>query len=385
MYGKSLVVDAVAHAYDRSLVNRSDECSEEEYIRVQKNSHAQSSALEPKGGGFQLSLREYTARWSGEALAETFFLESDVDIVIHHHVHIPYFFKVTPDGGASRWDAGVEMARLAPGRVFLYASVDTFDPDKERVFAEMERRAAEGAVGFKFYPTRGFFDRSSNEFVTARYDDPESAYPFFEKARSLGIKHLAFHKAQPIGPGPINALRPTDLTKAAAAFTDLTFEVVHDGWAFLEESAMQLRSLPNIYANLEIVANLATRQPRRFAHIIGTFLRDGAPERILFASGCGYNHPDPIVRSIIDFEMPEDLCEGYGYPQLTPEIKRNILGLNACAMLGIDPVEKAAELSEDEWSRRRAVNKGKQEPWTARRRSLGARQDVFDEAIDDNR
>jgi predicted TIM-barrel fold metal-dependent hydrolase len=367
MYGPNLIVDAVAHAYDRSIPNRSQECSMDEYVRVQRNSHVQASALEPVEGGFQLTLEEYTARWSGEALAEAFFLESDVDIVIHHHVHIPYFFKVTRDGGASRWDASLEMARVAPGRVFLYAGVDTFDPDRSRILSEMERMAAQGAVGFKFYPTRGFFDRSRNEFIVARYDDPESAYPFFEKARSLGVRHLAFHKAQPIGPGPIDALRPTDLTRAAAAFPDLTFEVVHDGWAFLEESAMQLRSLPNIYANLEIVANLATRQPRRFAHIIGTLLRDGASERILFASGCGYNHPDPIIRSIMEFEMPQDLCDGYGYPQLTMDIKRKILGLNACTLLGIDTIRKAAELAKDDWSQRLSRD-GKQRPWTRLRR-----------------
>src|SRR5438128_11194388 len=145
------------------------------------------------------------------------------------------------------------------------------------------------------------------------YDDPEQAFPFFEKARELGVRHLAFHKTQPLGPGPIDALRVEDVSMAAQAFPDMTFEVVHDGRAFLEECAIQLMMYPNVYANLECVANLVVRQPRRFADIIGTLLQYAGPDRILFATGCAVSHPDPIVRALMNFEMPEDLRTGYGF------------------------------------------------------------------------
>jgi hypothetical protein len=37
-----------------------------------------------------------------------------------------------------------------------------------------------------------------------------------------------------------------------------------------------------------------------------------------------------------NFEMPQDLIDGYGFPPLTEEVKRKILGLNAARLLGID-------------------------------------------------
>ena len=198
------------------------------------------------------------------------------------------------------------MQRIAPDRVLLYGCVDTFDEDRGRVFASMERMVEQGAVGFKFYPSNGFFDVTKHKLVQMLYDDPQRAFPFFEKARELGVMHLAFHKAQPVGPGPVDAVHYEDLSTAALAFPDMTFEVVHAGWAFLEEAGIQLMLHDNIYANLECVVNLVVRHPRRFAHIIGTLLRYGGAERILYATGCAVNHSDPILERFMAFEMPED-------------------------------------------------------------------------------
>ena len=202
------------------------------------------------------------------------------------------------------------------------------------------------------------------------YDDPELAYPFFEKARSLGVRHLAFHKAMPIGQGPSKPAQVEDVSTAAAVFPDLTFEVVHSGWAFLEECAIQMKLHRNIYANLECTMNLVVRQPKRFATIIGTLLQYAGPEQILFATGCAVSHPDPILRAFSKFEMPEDLREGYDFPAITPEIKRKILGENMARLLGIgaDAMQRARN---DEWSRRRRAA-GKSAPWSAHRKRVNA-------------
>jgi uncharacterized protein len=42
--------------------------------------------------------------------------------------------------------------------------------------------------------------------------------------------------------------------------------------------------------------------------------------------------------------MPEELQERYGYPQLTDEIKRKILGLNFARLMKIDVEAKLREL-----------------------------------------
>ncbi|CAN5690443.1 amidohydrolase family protein [soil metagenome] len=368
MIQDAFVIDGVAHAYDFSDDNRIDTCDPERYRNLQHFAymlgHESLESLEP---GYLLTLDEFTARWKAEDLAHSFFVESDVDMVVHHSVAISSYFR----DGAARWDTGVELKRIAPDRVLLYGCVDTFEEDRGPAFDEMEKMASDGAVGFKFYPSNGFFDTQSNRLVTMIYDHPERAFPFFEKARDLGVTHLAFHKAQPVGPGPIDAVRVEDISTAAMAFPDLTFEIVHDGWAFLEESAIQLMLHPNIYANLECVANLVVRQPRRFAHIIGKLLQYGGPDRILYATGCAVNHADPILRAFMAFEMPEDLHQGHGYPELTAETKRKLVGENMARVHGIDIEQVKNRIKNDQWSELRA--EGKAEPWSAHRASIAGR------------
>jgi predicted TIM-barrel fold metal-dependent hydrolase len=366
MYDDLFVFEGVAHAYDFSDANRVDSYEFERYdltrLYFLLGAHGPLESMEP---GFQLTVEECSSRWPAEAVAHALFVESDVDMCAYHHVDMPGICKE----GVSRWDTGVELARMAPNRVLLYGGVDVFNPDRGKVFAEMERQAAEGAVGFKFYPSTMFeFTGRKERLPAIFYNDPDRAYPFFEKARELGVSHLAFHKAQPVGPGVVEASRPGDLTDAALDFPDMTFEVVHDGFAFLEECALQLGTTPNIYANLEVTLNWVVRQPRRFAEAIGTLLGYGGPQRLLFATGCILTHTDPVIRAFMDFEMPRDLVEGWGMPELTPEIKRAILGENMAALHGIDTAERRALLANDEWSKLRAA--GKEGPWATRRRLL---------------
>jgi predicted TIM-barrel fold metal-dependent hydrolase len=232
----------------------------------------------------------------------------------------------------------------------------------------MTQAVADGAIGFKFYPSNGMFDRAANRLVSQFYDDPEVAYPLFQKAQELGVKTVAFHKAQPVGVGPNTVVGVEDISTAAAEFPDLTFEVVHAGWAFLEDTSYQIQYHPNIYANLENTLGLVVNQPTRFAHIVGTLLRAGAEDRLIFGSGCALNHPDPQIRAFMAFEMPQDLVDGYGYPPLTHEIKRKMLGENLARMHGIDIAQRKQAIANDSWSALRA--QGKAEPWSGLRTRL---------------
>jgi len=359
--GAEFVIDATVHGFDLSPENRADRCSAEEYAGFQgfmyQLAHVGMESREP---GFLLDQDEFLPRVSAEALAEALFLESDVDVVFYHHVPIAGFFK----NGVSRLDTGIELRKLAPDRVHLYGGVDTFKEDRGEVFAQIEEYAELGVAGLKFYPSNGIVDPNARRLVTMLYDDPERAWPYFEKARQLGIRHLAFHKAFPVGPS-VEAVRPGDLLSAAVAFPELTFEIVHAGWAFLEETALEMMVHPNIYANLEISGSLILHQPRRFAVMIGELLAHLGGERILFASGSAATHVDPLVRAFWDFEMPEDLRDGYGYPDVTADIKRGILGLNMARLHGLDVDKMRQVVTGDEWGAQRA--EGKREPWGRRR------------------
>ena len=210
---------------------------------------------------------------------------------------------------------------------------------------------------------------------TMLYDDPELAFPYIQKANDLGIKQVAVHKAFPVAPGSIIQDKVDDMGTAAAAFPDMTFEVVHAGWAFLEDSCIQMQVNPNLYANLELTANYAVRRPRQCAEAIGELLRVGTTdERLLFASGIPNGHPQPVLEAFSQMDMPQDLVEGQDLPELTDELKRKILGENMLALHGIDPAEKKQQIAGDEWDRQRREARERDaevRPWRAQREAAG--------------
>jgi len=366
MINDVFVIDGVGHAMDFSDSNVVESVPPEQIGGFRAFGYSGFvEQIESKETGYRLSFDEWMTHITAEDLASAFFIESDVDLVVGHAVEIKPLFK----NGMFRWDVLLDLRALAPDRVLLYAAVDTFDTERTAIYEHMARSVEQGAIGFKFYPSNGMFDRQNNRLVSQFYDDPQNAYPLFERAQELGVKTVAFHKAQPVGVGPNSVVGVQDISTAAAEFPDLTFEVVHAGWAFLEDTAYQLQYHPNVYANLENTLGLVVNQPRRFAHILGTLLRAGAEDRLIFGSGCALNHPDPQIRAFIDFEMPQELIDGYGYPPVTIATKRKILGENIARLHGIDIEQRKSAIASDEWSRKRA--EGKAPPWSGLRTRLG--------------
>jgi uncharacterized protein len=51
------------------------------------------------------------------------------------------------------------------------------------------------------------------------------------------------------------------------------------------------------------------------------------------------------VNAFWNFEIPQDLVEGYGYPQLTEQAKRKILGENLLRLQGMDVEETRRKLA----------------------------------------
>lgn len=371
MWNDSLVVDGVAHAYEWIPENRADGITDEEYAGVldffYRHTHLRTEKDDP---AWMLSYEEFTKKFTAETTADIYIEETDVDLIVYHEVQIPGFFK----NGTSPLETGEELKQMYPDRVMLYAFADPFKG--EAGLEEMEKKAATGIVdGFKFYPTNGVFDMDTGRMETMLYDDPEMAFPFLQKAQDLGVKHVGVHKAFPVAPGPLLKDRIDDIGAAAQAFPELTFEIVHSGWAFLEDCALQLMLNPNIYANLELTANFAVRRPRQCAEAIGTMLRVGdVSDRLIFATGIPNGHPQPVLEGLAQMEMPADLVEGQDMPELTDELKEKILGGNFLAMHGIDPEQKKQQIAGDEWDRKRQAAKergGEQVHWRPQREAAG--------------
>jgi predicted TIM-barrel fold metal-dependent hydrolase len=284
-------------------------------------------------------------------LAHALFAESQTDFCIYHGVPIYGFFH---DGG-SPLRVGREMRERWPGRVALYGPINPWQPDA----ADMVESLVEenGAVGIKLYP----MDIVDGELRTYGLDDAEFIFPIIERAQKVGIKSVATHKAIPVGRVPTLPFDPVDVEGAAAAFPDMTFEIVHAGYAFVEETALLLERFPNIVVNLEWVSAFLANAPRRFLELIGTFCFHGGADRILWATGCTGMHPRPLLEAFAELEMPSDLVEGYGFPDLTREVKEGILGLNHARILGLDVDGLRSATNGDEFDGRELAD-----PWSAR-------------------
>lgn len=164
---------------------------------------------------------------------------------------------------------------------------------------------------------------------------------------AAGPRIVAIH--QGLGASP-DALGP-----AAAAHRELTFLAYHSGY---ESGVVEgpfgegglgvdrlLRSLRdagvgadgNVYAELGTTWRSVLSDPDQAAHVVGKLLVALGPERILWGTdSIWYGSPQDQIEAFRAFEISAEAQERFGYPALTPEVKRLILGGNAARLHGLD-------------------------------------------------
>lgn len=321
MYQGVPIVDAVVHTFNFSPENEIGPVTEE-FSRGNYAFHTTFSHED-----YILTENEFRHDWTVDELADLVFVEGGIDAAVYQALPLTDFYK----DGLSSIERGAEWAKRFPERTRWYATVNPFDGD--RAFAELEYQVQElGAVGLKFYPARYV----NGKTLTLSLNDPALTVPLIKRAAELGVKTVSIHKFMPFGPVPTGPFTGYDLDEACTDFPDMNFEIVHVGWSLIEDSLSQLARHGNMYANLEGVFNLIVRQPRRFAEILGQLLFWAGADRLLFSSGASLVHPRPALEAFMRFEMPRDLVDGYGYPELTDAMKALILGGNMARLHGID-------------------------------------------------
>lgn len=348
------VIDAVVHGFDFDPANGNPTGVAHSLI------HVGLSPRDPIYRRHLLSREEFERHFTAEELVSCLFAESQTDIAVYHEVRRLDPSRSNP---ISPIETGLASRELAPGRVLLYGAVS--DPlDTDRSIEEIDELVEERRIsGLKFYPQDwNARTRRDEDFLL---DDEEVAYPLLEHARKVGVKVIAVHKAMGAS---VKAYGVADFDKAAQQFPDLNFEIVHAGWAFLEDTVI-LAERPNIYLNLEGTSNFLGIAPRRFAEVLGRFLQTGphmpnAERRVLWATGAVAAHPQPYLEMFWNFEMPKDLIDDYGYPPVTKEAKRRILGQNFADMHGLDLAQLIAAIPNDE-GRRAQLRGDLAEPWSA--------------------
>ena len=349
MLGTTVVVDAVVHPYDLGPANRIPEGREQ--LEALHPYHVLCSG--PDRPEFVLRPDEFLVDFDPEAVAHALFAESPVDLALIHSLPNLGFTK----GGITDPARMAELRDRYPDRFLLYGTVDT--PITDVAIAELERQVRDYRIdGVKLYPCF-FYDGTAKGW---RLDGQDYAAPLLEAAIGLGIRNVAIHKTIPVQPAPDDCFRVEDLDGALERFSQLNIAMVHAGVAFVPETCRLLSAHPNLYANLESTFSYLLGKPRRFAETLGTLLAACGPRQLLFGSGCNLAHPRPVLEAFAAFEMPRDLVEDQGLPDLTEEDKVLILGGNALRLHGLDPDTVRRQTAGDAFEKLKAD--GYPEPWS---------------------
>ena len=205
-------------------------------------------------------------------------------------------------------------------------------------------------------------------------DDEAVGQPFLERVRDSGVRLLCAHKGLSRGEllGWESPSSPRDIGPAAKAFPEITFIVFHSGYErrkgdeeegpYSEEvsqvgSNRFIKTLKdcgigpgsNVYAELGSTWFLMMPYPREAAHVMGKLLAQLGEDNIIWGTDSIFYGPSqPLIDGFRAFTIPEEYCERYGYPQLTPTAKEKILGLNAARIYGIDPEQAKARARNDD-------------------------------------
>ena len=195
---------------------------------------------------------------------------------------------------------------------------------------------------------------------------PRWANVFLDQIEALGSPVLFVHK------GLSDRARygsPEDIGPAARAHPNVKFVVYHSGFEvaqregpFTEGSAGRRGQPPgglgarrrhrpgeNVYAEIGSTWWHLLRRPDEAAHVLGKLLVAFGEDNVLWGTdSIFYGSPQGQIDAFRAFQIPADLREQYGYPELTRAVKAKILGWNAANLYGIDPIREPVGFTADE-------------------------------------
>ena len=203
-------------------------------------------------------------------------------------------------------------------------------------------------------------------------DDEQVAYPALEYSRKLKIKNICLHKGLPLAGFNVEHCHPKDLVKASKDFPDLNFLVYHSALQSLEQALPAARSgftttsyvpwvsdlceyrkknphMTNVYMELGSTFGMtAITHPLLCAHLLGMIIQAFGADHLLWGTdSIWWGSPQWQIEALRRLQMPEPLSKQFGYAPLTAEVKRQIFGLNAARLYGVDPAAKRNPIPGD--------------------------------------
>jgi hypothetical protein len=248
----------------------------------------------------------------------------------------------------------------AEGRLLNHAVIHAGVDGEIGQMAEVEQRI--GPVGWKVY-TMGATSFNDVGKIHGWYLDDEIGTAFLESVMRTNVRVVCAHKGLS---GQVPTGSPRDFGIAAKRYPDIKFVAYHSGFEpgdgrptdqtregpyeeatahlgvnRLIESIRVNEVAPgsNVYAELGTTWYCLIKRPLEAAHVLGKLLNAVGPDNVLWGTdGIWYGPTQGAVDTFRAFQIPEWMRETYGYPELTPELKQKILGMNATKVYGIDPV-----------------------------------------------
>ncbi|HEU5305752.1 MAG TPA: amidohydrolase family protein [Acidimicrobiia bacterium] len=311
--------------------------------------------------------------FSVDHFMEEVFLRSDTSMIALSAL------PIAPEGSPMSAAAMDHARRLADAachdeRILLHAQALPNVGDLQANLDAMSEAVARSPIVcwkvFTNFPD--LYDGSGNAW---RLDDGDPALArvgdaFLRHAVELGVPTVAAHKGLSTTLGYSSPFAsPVDVGPAARAHGDVRFLVYHSGFeADVAEgpfdpttadrgvnrllASMQAAGIgpnQNVYAELGTTWWSLLARPDEAAHLLGKLLVHVGEDNVLWGTDAVfYGSPQGQIQALRAFQISEQFQEQFGYPALTDEIKRKILGLNALQLHDVDPVTVPCTFTRDD-------------------------------------
>jgi len=189
-------------------------------------------------------------------------------------------------------------------------------------------------------------------------DDPGLA--MIERARSLGVRNICVHKGLPFGPRSYEHSQCRDIGVVAKQYPDMNFIVYHSGFVAnvteqefaggqgrdgidtliqsVVDNEVALNS--NVYAELGSTWRFLMRDPDNAAHALGKLFKYIGEDNVLWGTdSIWYGSPQDQIQAFRTFQISDEFQDRFGYPEITPQLRRKVFGLNAAKPYAIDREE----------------------------------------------
>jgi predicted TIM-barrel fold metal-dependent hydrolase len=233
-------------------------------------------------------------------------------------------------------------------------------------------------------------------------DDTATGIPMIQKGLDLGVNLFCAHKGVPLPGFDTTHTSPRDIGVVAKMFPQANFIVYHSAYQHgttAAEGAYQMGSTTgvdslitsmmtngigpgqNVYAELGTTWYSIMNDTTQSAHVLGKLLKYVGEDNVVWGTdSVWYGPPQPQIDAFTKFQISAQFQQQYGYPALTDDIKRKILGLNSAKLYKVDPtsVRCAIQASQVTLLKRRLDEEFGPSRWALDRPPITSRRQFLD-------